>query len=116
MASGLDRDVAFLATKSNKPGTQRQFQSGWKQFGNYLARNHLRHEDVNAATVANFMGRQFIDEDLVTSTVLNNFYACKKPCKALFNLNLDDNENITDIISGMRKVRPPRRGGVVFPK
>ena len=62
------------------------------------------------------MGRQFIDDNLTTSTVLNHFYACKKPCKAMFNLNLDDNENITDIISGMRKVRPPRRGGVVFPK
>ena len=56
MASGLERDVAVLATKSNKPSTQRQFQSGWKQFGNYLARNHFRHEDVKVATVANFMG------------------------------------------------------------
>ena len=31
VAKGFDRDVAFLATKSNKPSTRRQFQSGWKQ-------------------------------------------------------------------------------------
>ena len=101
---------------SNKPGTQRQFQSGWKQFGNYLARNHFRHEDVKVATVANFMGRQFIDHNLATSTVLNHFYACKKPFKAKFKLSLDSDENIMDLISAMKKVRPGRRGASVFPK
>ena len=62
------------------------------------------------------MGRQFIDENRATSTVLNHYYAIKKPCKAMFNLSLDSNEDITDLISGMRKVRPPRRGASVFPK
>ena len=33
VARGFDRDVAVLATKSNKPSTRRQFQSGWKQRG-----------------------------------------------------------------------------------
>ena len=58
MACGLERDVALLATQSNKPSSQRQFQSGWKQLGKYLASKHLRHEDITVATVANFLGRQ----------------------------------------------------------
>ena len=70
-ARGLDRDVALLATKSNKPRTKRQFQSGWKQLERYFARNHLGREDVSVASVANLLGRQFLDEGLVTSSVIN---------------------------------------------
>ena len=39
-----------------------------------------------------------------------------KPCKAKFNLNLLSGEYIKDLISGMKKVRPGRRGASVFPK
>ena len=59
IARGLDRDVALLATKSNKPSTQRQFQSGWKQVERYFARNHLKLEDVSVASFANFLAGNF---------------------------------------------------------
>ena len=88
----------------------------FEQLESYLARNHLRREDVSVATVANFLGRQFLDNGLATSTVLNYFYAVIKPVKAKFNLNLDSDENIKDLISAMKKVRPGRRGASVFPK
>ena len=52
IARGLDRDVALLATKSNKPSPQRQFQSSWKQVERYFARNHLKLEDVSVASFA----------------------------------------------------------------
>ena len=116
IARGLDRDVALLATKSNKPSFQRQFQSGWKQVERYFARNHLKLEDVSVASFANFLGRQFLDNDLATSTVLNHYYVVIKPFKAKFNLNLDSDENIKDLISAMKKVRPGQRGASVFPK
>ena len=86
MAEGLDRDVANLVTQSNKPGTMRQFQSGWNQFGGYCGRNHLRHEDVSPSTVVNFLGRQFIDDGLATNTILNHLHAIKKPFKAMFHV------------------------------
>ena len=57
-----------------------------------------------------------MDNDLATSTVLNHYYAVVKPVKAKFNLNLDSDENIKDLISAMKKVRPGRRGASVFPK
>ena len=116
MADGLDRDVANLVTQSNKPGTMRQFQSGWNQFGGYCGRNHLRHEDVTPFTVVNFLGRQFIDDGLATNTVINHCYAIKKPFKAMFHVSLTGNEVISDLISAMRKVRPPLVGARVFPK
>ena len=95
IARGLDRDVALLATKSNKPSPQRQFQSGWKQVERYFARNHLKLEDVSVASFANFLGRQFLDEGLATSTVLNHYYACIKPARFRFNLNLEAAERRT---------------------
>ena len=112
----LDRDVALLATQSNKPSTLRQFQSGWKQLERYFSRIHLRREDVSVASVANFLGRQFLDEGLATSTVLNHYYACIKPFRSRFNLNLDSDENIKDLISAMKKVRPGQRGVSLFLK
>ena len=103
VAKGFDRDVAFLATKSNKPSTHRQFQSGWKQAESYFAKNHLRLEDVSGSSFANFLGRQFLDEGLAASTVMNHFYACIKPAKFKFNLDLDQDKDIKDVISGNKK-------------
>ena len=114
--SGYDEDVAILASKSLKPGTCRQFQSGWGKFGRHFTADKLRHEDVPTSSFGNFLGREFLDENLAASTVLNHFYACKKPAKFLFNLDLADDENIQDILSAVKKVRPGRRGNSAFPK
>ena len=113
---GFHRDVALLATQSHKPSTTRQYQSGWKQFEGYLADNCHRHEDVSVAHVANFIGRQFLDNNFASSTVINHLYAVNKPCKAKFNLDLFAHDSINDLVSGMRRVRPGRRGDSVFPK
>ena len=115
-AEGLDRDVADLITQSNKPSTRRQFESGWSQFGGYCEKNHLRPEDVSPSTVVNFLGRQFLDDGLATNTVLNHLYAIKKPFEAMFHVSLSGHENLADLTSAMRKVRPPQVGARVFPK
>ena len=52
--SGYDEDVAILASKSLKPGTCRQFQSGWGKFGRHFAADKLRHEDVPTSSFGNF--------------------------------------------------------------
>ena len=62
------------------------------------------------------MGRQFLDDGLVTNTVINHSYAIKKPFKAIFHVSLSGHEAITDLITAMRKVRPPLVGARVFPK
>ena len=72
MSKGIHKDVALLATQSNKPSTLRQFQSGWKQLEGYLAENRLGREDVLETTVANFLGKQFLDKGIATSTVVNH--------------------------------------------
>ena len=46
--------------------------------------------------------------------MINHFYACKKPFKSKLKLSLDFDENIMDLISAMKKVRPGRRGASVF--
>ena len=48
----LNRNAAFLDTKSNNPSSHRQFQMGWKQWEWCFVRIHLRHEDVSVALVA----------------------------------------------------------------
>ena len=53
-----------------------------------MARNHLRREDILVATVAKCVGRHFLDNGLMTSSVLNHFYAVVKPVKAKFVLKL----------------------------
>ena len=88
---------------SYKPSTRRQFQSGWKQAEEYFARHHFRFEDVTAVAFANFLGRQFIDLGLATSTVINHFYACVKPAWFKFGLKLKEDEFIQDIILAMKK-------------
>ena len=59
--SGYDEDVAILASKSLKPGTCRQFQSGWGKFGRHFAADKLRHEDVPTSSFGNFLGREFFE-------------------------------------------------------
>ena len=55
-------------------------------------------------------------ENLAASTVSNHYYACKKPAKFLFNLDLAADDNIQGILSAAKKVRPGRRGLSAFPK
>ena len=66
--------------------------------------------------VAYFLGGQFLDEGLATSYVLNHYYACIKPARFRFNLNLEADESIKDIISTMKRERPGQRGVSVLPK
>ena len=116
VAKGFERDVAVLSTKSNNPSTPSQFQSVLKKAEFFFANQHLRLEDVSASFVVNFMGREFVDNSLATSTVLNHYYACIKPAKFKFNLNLDRDDDIKDVISGMKKERPGKRDSSVFLK
>ena len=105
-----------MASKSLKPGSCRPLRSGWGKFGRHFTADKLRHEDVTTSSFGNFLGREFLDENLAASTVVNHFYACKKPAKFLFNLDLAEDENIQDILSAVKKVRPGRRGKSAFPK
>ena len=116
VARGYDLDVAALITKRYKASTTKQFQSGWASFGKFLTNRNLRLEDVKASTFGTFMGREFIDKKLATSTVLNRFYASIIPAKELFNIDLEKDEDIRHLISAEKKVRPGRRGVSVFPK
>ena len=45
-----------------------------------------------------------------------HFYACIKPVRFRFNLNLEADESIKDIISAMKKERPGQKGVLVFQK
>ena len=103
---GLHRDVAELSTKRDKPSTLRQFESGWKQAEAYFKRHNYKFEDITAVAFANFLGRQFLDEGLATSTVINHFYACAKPAWFKFNIKLKESEFLADIILSMKKERP----------
>ena len=88
---GYHRDIAELAIKRDKPSTRRQFESGWKQAEAFFKKHNYRFEDITAVAIANFLGRQFLDKGLATSTVINHFYACAKPAWFKFNIQFKEN-------------------------
>ena len=47
---------------------------------------------------------------------MNHYYASIKPARFRFNLNLEADESIKDLISAFKKERPGQRGVSVFPK
>ena len=65
---GIDRDIAELSIKRDKPSTLRQFESGWRQAEAFFKRHNYRFEEITAVAFANFLGRQFIDLGLATSS------------------------------------------------
>ena len=81
-----------------------------------LKRHNFRLEDINAVAFANFLGRQYLDLGLATSTVRNHFYACVKPASFKFNIKLKESDFLADIIHAMKQERPGSRGTVIFPK
>ena len=107
---GLDRDIAELSTKRDKPSTIRQFESGWRQAEAYFKRHNYKFEEITAVAFANFLGRQFIDLGHATSTVIIHFYACAKPAWFKFKIKLKEDEFLLDILLAMKKERPGCRG------
>ena len=93
-----------------------QFEGGWKQAEAFFKRHNYKFEEITAVAFANFLGRQFIDLGLATSTVINHFYACAKPAFFKFNIKLKESDFLADIILAMKKERPGSRGTVIFPK
>ena len=98
---GIDRDIAELSIKRDKPSTLRQFESGWREAEAYFRCHNYKFEEITAVAFANFLGRQFIDLGLATSTVINHFYACAKPAFFKFNINLKESDFLADIILAM---------------
>ena len=56
------------------------------------------------------VGRHFLYNGLATSSVLNHLFVVVKPVKAKFNLNLDSDENIKDLILAMKGYTGPHIG------
>ena len=113
---GYHRDIAELYTMKDKPSTIKQFQSGWRQAEEYFRVNNYKIEDITAVAFANFLGRQFLDLGLATSTVFNHFYACVEPAWFKFGLDIKADAFLSKILQAMKKVRPGSRGTTAFPK
>ena len=113
---GFHTDIAELYTRMDKPSTIRQYQSGWRKAEKFFRDNNYRLEDINAVAFANFLGRQFLDLGLATSTVINYFYACVEPAWFMFGLDIKADAFLSKILKGMKKVRPGSRGASAFPK
>ena len=100
--------MLLFSTKSNNPNSQRQFQTGWKQWEGCFIRIHLRREDVSVALVA-ICWQAISFEGLVTSfctfvlLVLSLFLS-------KFNFSLESDENFLSLISNMEKMKTgPKR-------
>ena len=113
---GFSPQAINLAIKSQKPGTSRQYQSGWGLLVKYIVEHGIRHEDITASLLGNLVVSQFVEKNRATTTCLNYLYAWRKPVKILFGFDILSNENVVAIISGMKQDRPIKRGMVVFPK
>ena len=113
---GFSPQAINLAIKSQKPGTSRQYQSGWGLLVKYIVEHGIRHEDITASLLGNLVVSQFVEKNRATTTCLNYLYAWRKPVKILFGFDILSNENVMAIISGMKQDRPIKRGMVVFPK
>ena len=104
---GLSEDSATIVQNTHRPSTQRQYQSIWKKFLEFLSLNRISHQDVTVYVVMNFLSHQFIHMSRAYRTVAAYKCALAHPLWTNFGIPLDD-PSLDLYMRGIFNLHPPR--------
>ena len=113
---GFSPEASSLIVGSHKNSSQHQYQSGWKQWLNYLKQENITDRDVCIATVCNFLAKKFCLEERALNTIKNYYYAIRDPLKFLYKLDIYTCVEISQLFAGAFQLRPPKKAIELWPR
>ena len=113
---GFSPEATSLIVGSHKKSSQHQYQSGWKQWLNYLNQENITDRDICIATVCNFLAKKFFLEERALNTIKNYYYAIRDPLKFLYKLDIYTCSEISQLFAGAFQLRPPKKAIELWPR